>query len=81
MGYFILLIVVIIVAFLVLKIIRVKRVNQTISCSEGQFTVYGTKQHFTIKKDKRFTFVVENGQIVSVKDKSASSKQIEYGRQ
>lgn len=54
--------------------------NQTIRCSEGQFSIHGTKQCFTIKKDNRFAFIVENGQIVAVKDNSASSKQIEYRR-
>ena len=57
-----------------------KNVNQTIRCSEGQFSIHGTKQCFTIKKDNRFAFIVENGQIVAVKDNSASSKQIEYRR-
>ena len=78
MLYIILPVVVVIVAIISFYVIHTKRVNQTICCPEGRFSVHGTKNRFTIKKGNRFTFVVENGQIISVKDKSASSKQIEY---
>lgn len=61
------------------RVIYAKRVNQTMQCSEGKFSVRGTKKRFTIRKGKRFIFIVENGRIVAVKDKSASSKRIEYG--
>lgn len=79
MLYIILPALIIIVAIIYWRIIHIKRVNQTICCPEGQFSVHGRKNRFVIKKDNRFTFVVENGKIISVKDKAASSKQIEYG--
>lgn len=78
MLYIILPVVIVIVAIISFRMIHTKRVNQTLCCSEGEFLVHGTKNRFTIKKGNRFTFIVENGQIISVRDKSASSKQIEY---
>ena len=79
MLYIIFLIVIIAIMTISFRVIYAKRVNQTIQCPEGQFSVSGTKKRFTIRKGKRFTFVVENGRIIAVKDTSASSKQIEYG--
>lgn len=79
MLYIILPVGIIIVAIISFRIIHTKRVNQTICCSEGRFSVHGTKKRFIIQKGTRFVFVVENGQIISVKDRSAASKQIEYG--
>ena len=79
MLYIILPAVFIVAVIMYFRIIHVKKVNQRIHCTEGQFSVRGTKNRFTIKKGNRFIFVVENGQITSVKDKAASSKQIEYG--
>lgn len=70
---------IILVVIIFLRILHIKRVNQTICCLEGKFSVYGTKNKFVIKKDNRFTFIVDNGRIISVKDKNASSKQVEYG--
>lgn len=79
MLYIILPVLIILVAIIYLRIIHIKRVHQTIRNPEGLFSVHGRKNRFIIKKDNRFTFIVENGQIISVKDKAASSKQIEYG--
>lgn len=80
MLYLVIIIAAIIMCLMCFWKIHRKKVNQTIRCSEGQFSIHGAKQCFTIKKDTRFAFIVENGQIVAVKDNSASSKQIEYRR-
>lgn len=56
-----------------------QKVKRKISCPEGKFSVRGTKNRFVVKKGQRFVFVVENGQITSVKDRAASSKWIKYG--
>lgn len=71
MLYIILPALIIIVAIIYWRIIHIKRVSQTICCPEGQFSVHGRKN--------RFTIVVENGKIISVKDKAASSQYIKYG--
>lgn len=50
----------------------------SLNCPAGRFSVYGVKKKFKIQKDNRFIFEVENGQIVSVKDKQASMKKVRY---
>ena len=77
--YIILLMVVIVaIAIIYFRINHEKKEDQKIHCTEGLFTVRGTKKCFTIEKDDRFIFFIENGQIMSVKDKSVSSEKIKY---
>lgn len=60
-------------------LIRSKRkVKRTLNCAEGRFSVRGKKDRFIVKKGRRFAFIVENGQITSLKDRAASSEWIKY---
>lgn len=49
-------------------------VDTKYECDNGDFEVKGRKNRFTIEKNGRFEFLVENGRIVSVKDKRSDTE-------
>jgi len=77
-------IVVALVAFFVIKSRRSKEsffpkpVRGSLECDEGQFSVSGNEGKYVIRKDNRFEFTVDEGQIVSVKDKAVSNEKKAY---
>lgn len=56
-----------------------QRIDANYICDDGSFHIKGTKNSFQISKNDRFSFCVEDGQIVSFIDRSESEERITYG--
>lgn len=55
-----------------------RHIKKRITLEQGEFHIAGKKNSFTIKKDDRFVFQVQDGKIISVKDKQFGNKFILY---
>lgn len=55
------------------------RIEIDFICDDGSFRIEGVKESFQISKNDRFSFLVEDGKIVSFVDKSVTDEKISYG--
>lgn len=70
--------IVVLTALVCVLIRKSKRIGIAYSCPEGNFSAKGNTKRFVIKKGRRFSFVVENGEIVAFRDRKASRDTIPY---
>lgn len=70
--------IVVLTSLICVLIHKSKRIGIAYSCPEGNFRAKGNAKRFVIKKGRRFSFVVENGEIVAFRDRKASRDTIPY---
>ena len=73
----VLFVLIILATFISLSVLKCKNITKYI-CPDGEFIVFGKKGNYRIHKDNRFIFIVKNGQIVSVIDKTVDKKIHDY---
>ena len=72
--------IVVLTALVCVLVHKSKRIGIVYSCPEGNFSAKGNTKRFVVKKGRRFSFVVENGEIVAFRDRKASRNTIPYAR-
>ena len=70
--------IVVLTALVCVLVHKSKRIGIVYSCPEGNFSAKGNTKRFVVKKGRRFSFVVENGEIVAFRDRKASRNTIPY---
>ena len=70
--------IVVLTALVCVLVHKSKRIGIVYSCPEGNFIAKGNTKRFVVKKGRRFSFVVENGEIVAFRDRKASRNTIPY---
>lgn len=70
--------IIVLAALVCVLVHKSKRIGIVYSCPEGNFSAKGNTKRFVVKKGRRFSFVVENGEIVAFRDRKASRNTIPY---